>query len=441
MLRPRIGSLGCSVEQDLAGREMHALIARLYPLCRSMTGDGVRQTLTILSEHIPLTVHEVASGTRVFDWTVPQEWNIRDAYVKGPEGERVIDFSQSNLHVVSYSCPVRETMDLEHLKGHLFTLPEQPDWIPYRTSYFKDSWGFCLSHNRLLSMQEGMYEVCIDSSLVNGRLTYGELLLEGSTSDEVLISTHVCHPSLCNDNLSGIAVATMLAQVLAKAERRYSYRFLFIPATIGAITWLALNESSAHRIKHGLTLACLGDPGNTTYKKSRRGDATIDRVMMHVLKHSENDFELDEFVPYGYDERQFCSPGFDLPVGCLMRTPHGRFPQYHTSADDLLFITPAALADSLSKCLAALSVLEGNATFLNQNPKCEPQLGRRGIYRPYAEQKDRGTKELALLWVLNQSDGKNSLLDIAEKSGMRFQEIKEAADLLVTHELLKEKAP
>lgn len=435
-----MSSLVRSLEQDLAGREMHALITRLYPLCRSMTGNGVRETLTILREHIPLTIHEVASGTQVFDWTVPKEWNIRDAYVKGPAGEKIIDFSHSNLHVVSYSSPVRETMDLEHLKKHIFTLPEQPDLVPYRTSYFKDSWGFCLSHNQMLSLEEGLYEVFIDSSLEDGNLTYGELLREGSTSEEVLISTHVCHPSLCNDNLSGIAVATMLAQALAKVELRFSYRFLFIPATIGAITWLALNEGSARRTRHGLILACVGDAGKTTYKRSRRGNAQIDQAMLHVLKHSGEDYEINEFVPCGYDERQFCSPGFDLPVGCLMRTPHGRFPQYHTSADDLLFVQPGALADSLSKCLAALSILEGDGTFINQNPKCEPQLGRRGIYRPYAEQKDRGKKELALLWVLNQSDGTNSLLGIAEKAGFRFEEIKEAADLLVKHDLLKEKS-
>jgi aminopeptidase-like protein len=405
-----------------------------------MTGDGVRQTLAMIKEHIPLTIREVASGTQVFDWTVPKEWNIKDAYITSPKGEKVVDFKRSNLHVVNYSSPVRETMDLAGLKSHLFTLPDKPDWIPYRASFFNESWGFCMSHNQMLTLEDGSYQVFIDSCLKEGHLTYGELLLRGRTSDEVLISTHVCHPSLCNDNLSGISVATMLAKSLARAELKYSYRFLFIPATVGSITWLSQNESRAPHIKHGLVLACIGDAGKSTYKKSRRGDAEIDRAVVHVLKQSGEDFGVDEFIPYGYDERQFCSPGFDLPVGCLMRTPHGRFPEYHTSADDLSFVQPASLADSLSKCMAALSIVDNNGTFLNLNPKCEPQLGRRGIYRSYAEQKDGGKIEKALLWVLNLSDGRHSLLDIAEKSGIHFDIIKEAVDILLKHDLLREKA-
>ena len=436
-----IGDLRSSLDCERMGREMHALIAKLYPLCRSMTGDGVRQTLAIIKEHIPLTILEVASGTQAFDWTVPKEWNIRDAYIKSPGGEKVVDFKQSNLHVVSYSSPVRATMDLSQLKEHLFTLPDQPDLIPYRTSFFKESWGFCMSHNRMLMLASGPYEVVIDSSLEDGHLTYGELLIKGRTTDEVLISTHVCHPALCNDNLSGIAVATMLANSLVTLDLKYSYRFLFIPTTIGAITWLSQNEDTVPRIKHGLVLACVGDAGKSTYKKSRKGDAEIDRAMMLVLKLSGKDFDVNDFVPYGNDERQFCSPGFDLPVGCLTRTPHGHFPEYHTSADNLNFVQPACLADSLSKCLAALSILDNNGTFINQNPKCEPQLGRRGIYRPYAERKkDGGTMEMALLWVLNLSDGRHSLLDIAEKSDLNFDVVREAADLLLNNDLLKASA-
>lgn len=436
-----MGDLRSSLDCERMGREMHALIAQLYPLCRSMTGDGVRQTLAIIKEHIPLTILEVASGTQAFDWTVPKEWNIRDAYIKSPGGEKVIDFKRSNLHVVSYSSPVRETMGLSQLKEHLFTLPDQPDLIPYRTSFFKESWGFCMSHNQMLKLASGPYEVVIDSSLEDGHLTYGELLIKGRTTDEVLISTHVCHPALCNDNLSGIAVATMLANSLVTLDLKYSYRFLFIPTTIGAITWLSQNEDTVPRIKHGLVLACVGDAGKSTYKKSRKGDAEIDRAMMLVLKLSGKDFDVNDFVPYGNDERQFCSPGFDLPVGCLTRTPHGHFPEYHTSADNLNFVQPACLADSLSKCLAALSILDNNGTFINQNPKCEPQLGRRGIYRPYAERKkDGGIMEMALLWVLNLSDGRHSLLDIAEKSGLNFDVVREAADLLLNNDLLKANA-
>lgn len=434
---PGMDDLRNSNDCERMGREMHALIARLYPFCRSITGDGVRQTLAVIQEHIPLTIREVASGTQVFDWSVPKEWNIKDAYIKNSKGEKVVDFKRSNLHVVSYSTPVRETMDLNQLKGHLFTLPNRPDWIQYRTSFFKDSWGFCMSHNQMMTLEDGLYEVFIDSSLKDGHLTYGELLIKGRTTDEVLISTHVCHPSLCNDNLSGISVATMLAKSLAATELKYSYRFLFIPATIGSITWLSRNEDTVRRIKHGLVLACIGDKGKMTYKKSRRGDAEIDRAVMQVLKHSGKDFDVGEFIPYGYDERQFCSPGFDLPVGCLMRTPHGQFPEYHTSADNLSFVQPASLADSLSKCAAALSIVENNRTFINQNPKCEPQLGRRGIYRSYADQKDGGRREMALLWVLNLSDGRHSLLDIAERSNLHFDAVVEAAEILLKHDLLK----
>jgi aminopeptidase-like protein len=436
---PSLRDIRSSLRAEQVGHEMHALIARLYPICRSMTGDGVRQTLAIIKEHIPLTIREVPSGTRVFDWTVPQEWNIKDAYVKNSKGEKVVDFKRSNLHVVNFSSPVHQTMDLSQLKDRIFTLPDQPDSIPYRTSFFKESWGFCMSHNEMKALEPGRYEVFVDSSIKDGHLTYGELFIKGDTADEVLISTHVCHPSLCNDNLSGISVATMLAKNLAAVELKHSYRFLFIPTTIGSITWLSQNEDKVPRIKHGLVLACLGDAGKSTYKKSRRGDADIDRAVMHVLKHSGKEFVVNDFIPYGYDERQFCSPGFDLPVGCLTRTPHGLFPEYHTSADNLTFVQPAFLADSFSKCLTALSIIECNGVFRNLNPKCEPQLGRRGIYRPYAEQRtDGGTREMAMLWVLNQSDGQHALLDIAEKCGLNFDVIKEAADILLSHDLLKE---
>ena len=338
----------CSpTEMHSPGRDMHRLVTELYPICRSITGDGVRETLRRIGQHIPLSVHEVASGTPVFDWTVPKEWNIRDAYIKDASGKRVVDFKRSSLHVVNYSVPVRRTMSLEELKPHLFTLPEHPDWIPYRTSYYKESWGFCLSHRQLAELAAGEYEVCVDSSLVDGHLTYGECFLPGETSDEVLFSSHVCHPSLCNDNLSGVSLAFFLAKYLQSRPHRYSYRFLFAPATIGAIAWLAKNERQTERIKHGLILTCVGDAGRMTYKKSRRGNAEVDRAVAHVLKHG-GEHEITEFSPWGYDERQFCSPGFNLPVGCLMRTPNGRFPEYHTSADNLEFVQPRAFGGFVS---------------------------------------------------------------------------------------------
>jgi len=419
------------------GCQMFALAGELYPICRSITGDGLRQTMNRLRQEIALAIHEVPSGTAVFDWTVPREWNIRDAYVKNDRGMRVIDFQKHNLHVVSYSVPVQGKMPLQELKKHLHSLPDQPELTPYRTSYYTENWGFCLPHRDLLKLEDGEYEVCIDSTLQDGHLTFGEYYVRGRCADEVLISCHSCHPSLCNDNLSGIAVATFLAKHLSNASPRYSYRFLFIPGTIGSITWLSLNEDRARLIKHGLVLTCVGDRGGLSYKKSRRGDAEIDRAAGHVLQHSGQQHQILEFSPYGYDERQYCSPGFNLPVGCLMRTPHGRFAEYHTSADNLSFIGPAALADTFSQCLAIFNILENNRTYVNQNPKCEPQLGKRGLYGAIGGSHPKQL-EFAMLWVLNLSDGNSSLLDIAERSGTEFALIAEAAQLLHSHHLIAE---
>ena len=420
----------------------YALIERLYPICRSITGQGVRDTLAILRESIPLEVHEVPSGTQVLDWTVPKEWNVRDAYVKNAAGERVIDFRKSNLHVVGYSMPVERTMPLAELKAKLYSLPDRPDWIPFRSSFYRDDWGFCLAHRELQLLPDGDYEVCIDSTLTDGSLTYGELLIPGTSTDEVLLSAHVCHPSLCNDNLSGISLAVLLASYLAARARegrpsRLSYRFVFAPVTIGAITWLARNEQQLGRIRHGLVLTLLGDAGKITYKRSRRGNAAIDRAAVHVLSHSDSPHAIEDFIPYGYDERQYCSPGFDLAVGCLMRTPYMRFPEYHTSGDNLEFVKTESLADSLARVLDILAVLDQDGSFVNLSPKAEPQLGRRGIYRALADRSDGGGSEMAMLWVLNQSDGEHSLLDIAERSGLRFAVIAAAARLLQENGLLQ----
>lgn len=423
------------VTEDV-GTAMHGLIADLYPICRSITGDGLRETLRRLEAQIPLTVHEVATGTQVLDWTVPREWNIQDAYVKNSRGERVVDFRRSNLHVLNYSVPVRRTVSLAELRAHCFTLPEHPDWIPYRTSYYQEGWGFCLTDRQLQALPEDEYEVMIDSTLVPGHLSYGELVLPGETSDEILISCHACHPSLCNDNLSGVAVATYLARHLAGQRRRYTYRFLFIPGTIGSITWLARNEAVVPRIKHGLVLASVGDSGSLHYKASRRGTADIDRAVAHVLRQTGRPFEVMAFTPYGYDERQYCSPGYDLAVGCLSRTPYARYPEYHTSADDLDFVRPESLADSYATCLAVFDVLEGNGTYVNTNPRGEPQLGRRGLYEAIGGRAEERVNETALLWVLNLSDGRHSLLDIAERSGLPFASIRRAATLLQDRGLL-----
>ena len=425
-----------SIDNNDVGKEMYGLIEELYPICRSITGNGARQSLDILKKHIPLTIQEIPTGTQVFDWTVPKEWNIKDACIKNSKGDKVIDFQDSNLHVVNYSVPIRKKMTLAELKDHLHTIPEYPDWIPYRTSYYKETWGFCLSHNQFLKLEDDDYEVLIDSSLKDGHLTYGEYFLSGRNGDEILISCHICHPSLCNDNLSGIAVSTFLAKYLSSLSLKFSYRFLFIPGTIGSITWLSLNESNVSKIKHGLVLACVGDSGRYTYKKSRLGNAEIDRIVMNILKHSGEENKAIDFSPYGYDERQYCSPGFNLPVGCFMRTPYGEYPEYHTSADNLDFVQPGYLSASFSTLLSILSVIESNDRYLSLNSKCEPQLGKRGLYDHLGGRADSKARQLAMLWVLNLSDGNHTLLDISDRSGLDFSLIKNAADSLADSGLI-----
>ncbi len=420
------------------GRELHSFAAELYPTCRSITGDGIRRTLRNIQQRIPLQIFEVPSGTSVFDWTVPKEWNIRDAYLKDTSGRRVVDFQKNNLHVLNYSVAIHATMPLSEIRPHLFSIPARPDWIPYRTSYYQENWGFCLAHNQLVALPEGDYEVCIDSTLAEGSLSYGECFVPGQSSEEILVSCHACHPSLANDNLSGLTVATALAKFLSEcnSDLHYSYRFLFIPGTIGAITWLAQNRDRAARIRHGLVLTCIGDEAPFHYKKSRRGAAEIDRAVTHVLSHHTGGAEILEFSPYGYDERQYCSPGFNLPVGCLMRSVWGTFPEYHTSADNLEFIKPQCLAESLRVCVEVLDVLENNKFYRNLSPFCEPQLGRRGLY-PSTGGDSMADEMNARLWVLNLSDGKHSLLDIAERARLPFPVILDAAVVLRDSGLLE----
>lgn len=420
------------------GQEMHELIARLYPICRSITGDGVRQTLQILRNIVPLETHEVPTGTQVFDWTVPNEWNIRSAYIANSRGERIVDFANHSLHVISYSTPVRARMRLAELKKHLHALPDRPDAIPYRTSYYTPSWGFCLTQRQLDGLAEDEYEVVIDSTLAPGHLTCGELLIPGERREEILLSAHVCHPSLANDNLSGIALAAFLARHFMTSKLRYSLRVIFIPGTIGAITWLARNTHVARRIRHGLILSCVGDQGAFTYKKSRRGDAAIDRAVGHVLSSANAPHKVIQFSPYGYDERQFCSPGFDLPIGLFMRSQYGTFPQYHTSDDNVSFVKPTALGESFEMVRRAMLIADRNRTLVNLNPFCEPQLGRRGLYGSMGGHASPKQFELAMLWVLNQSDGGNDLLGIAELSGLAFELIVEAAEALLNAGLLRE---
>lgn len=425
------------ISDSSVGQDIHALSARIYPICRSITGDGVRETLGCLKQHIDLQQHEVPTGTRAFDWDIPREWNIRDAYIKNAIGERVVDFHASNLHVVSYSVPVRGLFSLEELRPRIFTLPEQPDLIPYRTSYYKEDWGFCMAHRRLQALPEGPYEVLIDSTLRDGSLTYGEYIHHGMTDEEVILSAHICHPSLANDNCSGVALLTCLAERLRGIQTRYSYRFIFAPGTIGAIVWLSRNEHLIPRIAHGLIISGVGDPGRLTYKRSRRSDAQIDRVMAHVLRHSDPPGRIVDFSPYGYDERQYCSPGFNLSVGLVQRSPFGTFPEYHTSGDNLELITAKHLADSYAAIAAAVNILENDTRTLNKMPKCEPQLGRRGLYASAGGGKDGAGQAMPMLWVLNFSDQMHSLLEIAERANMPFETIRMAAEQLGQHGLIE----
>lgn len=425
------------LEYDQAGVEIYSLIERLFPLCRSISGDGVRQTLSILQDFIALQVHEVKSGMQVFDWVVPKEWNINDAYVKDSAGNRVIDFKENNLHVVSYSTPVKETMSLEQLKPYLHTLPDYPDWIPYRASYYKESWGFCLTHNQLNALEEDSYDVVVDTTLESGSLSYGEFLIKGSLTDEVLIYTHICHPSLCNDNLSGISLATHLAKHLNQKNLKYSYRFVFAPATIGSITWLSINQQHLENIKHGLVITLLGDDGDMTYKKSRSGDMQIDRATTQALRQCGQEFEVLDFSPYGYDERQFCSPGINLPIGRLTRTPNACYDEYHTSADNLQFVKADKLGHSFSVCCDIINILENDTSYINKYPFCEPQLGKRGLFEKTSAQRNVSNRDLAMLWVLNLSDGDYSLLGIAERSGLDFASVHAAAKDLFDAGLLE----
>ena len=419
------------------GLEMHALTARLFPICRSITGNGVRETLKILSEEIPLSILEVPSGTKVFDWEVPREWNITEACIMNAAGERVIDFANSNLHVLNYSVPVNQRVSLEELRKHLYFLEDHPDWIPYRTSYYKEDWGFCVTYNQYKQLNDPYYDVCIASTLEAGSLTYGEYFIPGYVKDEVLISAHVCHPSLANDNLSGLAVVSALAKTLSERSNYYSYRFVFVPGTIGAITWLATNEERARGVRFGLVASLLGDKGVFTYKRSRRGNTEIDQIAEYVLKARNETNKIIDFFPYGYDERQYCSPGFNLAVGCLSRTPFGQYPEYHTSADNLDLISPDSMEESYNVYLEILTTLDQNRVYINTSPDCEPQLGKRGLYSLKGGNNDAKTFQMALLWTLNLTSGEYSLLDIARRSQTDFKVIREAASRLEECGLLK----
>lgn len=403
-----------------------ALMRSMYPICRSITGDGVRRTFDLLEERIPLERFEIASGTPVYDWEIPREWNVRDAYIADMQGRRIVDFRAHNLHLVGYSIPVDRTMTLDELRPHLHSLPAHPDWIPYRTAYYAQSWGFCLAHRVREQMGPGPFRVVVDSDLAEGHLSYAESCVEGTTRDEAIVYTHTCHPSLANDNLTGIAVAAALAAELRRERPRLTWRFVFGPGTIGSLAWLQRNESCLRNVRCGLVIGLLGDPGPLTYKRSRQAQSMTDRVAAYVLQGPATPGKVTDFEPYGYDERQFCSPGFDLPVGRMTRSSNGRYPEYHSSADDLSLVGQAPLAEAIRALARTVSILDANRRVLSLNPKGEPRLGKRGLYGTIGGV-EPGEFQHALLWVLNLADGTNDLVAIAERSGVAFEVVERAA--------------
>lgn len=411
------------VDQETIGEIAIGLMTRLFPICRSITGDGVRETFAILREFVNLNIQEVPTGYRAFDWTVPKEWNIRDAYVKNSQGERVIDFRRSNLHVLNYSVPILATMTLEELRPHLYSLPEQPNAIPYRTSYYEERWGFCLSHQDLEGLTEGAYEVCIDSTLEVGHLTFADALLPGTSDLELVFSTYICHPSMANHELSGPVLSALLYWLLSECEHTYTYRFIYVPETIGALVYLSENGQHMREHMHaGYVLASLGRPASYTFKRSRRGGTPADKVAEHCLQHAPDGTitEVIDFVPSGSDERQYCSPGFDLPVGLLTRPMYANFPEYHTSLDDLEFVSGDAIAESLKMCLRMVQVHELNRTYLNLSPYGEPQLAKRGLYPSLGGFGTVAARQESLerrMYLLAFADGSHDLIDIAARAG------------------------
>jgi len=421
------------------GAALHARVAQLYPILRSITGPGVRDSLRLLAEHAPVRPCSVPTGSTVLDWTVPPEWHLHDAFVADASGTRLIDAGTHNLHVVNFSAPVDAMLTREELEPHLHSLPDQPDRIPYRTHYYHRDWGFCLSHRAREALGEGPFHVVVDAEFRTGCLDWGELYIPGDSSDEILVSTHVCHPSLANDNVSGMVLATAwAAQRLAVGRSPLSWRFVFVPGTIGAISWLASRRDAMPPVVGGLVLTGLGDGAPFTWKRTPDGAAWIDRLVERVLGDTRPDHHaILDFGPYGYDERQYCSPGFDLPVGRLTRGVHGTFAQYHTSGDDLDFVTPAGLADGLATLCAIGNAIDADRVYRNLQPYGEPQLGRRGLYGKLGALADPGEAQMAMLWLLNRSDGSTSLLDIAARSGIALATLDATARTLVEHDLLE----
>ena len=420
------------------GAQMHGWAHDLFPICRSLTGDGVRATLSYIQERLPgLQILSVPSGTQAFDWTVPDEWTIRDAYVLDESGTRIIDFKENNLHIVGYSEPVDQYLDLEELNNHLYSLSEQPDAIPYITSYYARRWGFCLTHNQRLSLLPGRYHVVVDSDLKPGVLNYAELVLPGETDEEVLLSTYICHPSMANNEISGPVVTMALVQWLQSLEKRhYTYRIIFIPETIGSIIYLSRNiEHLKRQVKAGFNITCIGDERCYSYLPSRAGDTLSDRAALHVLKHIDPEFIRYSWLDRGSDERQYCGPGIDLPIATIMRSKYGQYPEYHTSLDDLSLVTSEGLEGGFNALQQAILAVEHNV-----RPKTivlgEPQLGKRGLY-PTLSTKESGEQVRAMMDLISYCDGRHDLLEIAELIGEPMGKLVEILKTLVAHGLIE----
>ncbi len=419
--------------------EIENYFDRLWPICRSITGNGLRESLKIINEIVPLEITEVKTGTRVFDWVVPKEWNIRAAYIVDPNGKKVCDFSLNNLHVVSYSVPVNKNITYSELLEHLHYIEELPEAIPYITSYYKETWGFCISYTQFLSLaKDGEYQVVIDSTLEDGSLTYGEAVLKGETDEEVLFSTYLCHPSMANNELSGPLVQAFLyKKIAALPKRKYTYRFLFAPETIGVISYL--HRFGDHLTKHlaaGYVLTCCGDTGSFVYKRSKRGDALCDRIAEHVLKYRDAAYEVIPFSIGGSDERQYCSPGFNLPVGSLTRSMYQRYKEYHTSLDNKDFISFAAMEETIAVYFEFVKALELNDFYINALPYCEPQLGKRGLYPNLVDPFYKRESMHNRLHLLAYADGLIDLVSIAEIRKRSIFDFAEHVPLLMENKLL-----
>ncbi len=410
-------------------------LKNLYPICRSLTGDGTKYTLEYIKEQIPINIYTIDSGIEVFDWKVPKEWNIKDSYIKNSKGEKVVDLKNHYLHILNYSIPIHTKLSLDELKKHIYTLPEFPNWIPYKTSYYKENWGFCMKHNDFIKLEDDIYEVFIDSSLENGKLHYADLVIKGKSDKEILISSYCCHPQQCNDSLSGTVLAMHLAKYLLNKDNYYTYRFIFIPETIGAIVYLHKNlDIMKKNIIGGYVITCVGDEGEFTYLKTRQENQFIDRITLAVLDSKKINYKVRDYITCGSDERQYNYPGIDLNIGSLMKSKYGEFDEYHTSADNLDFVTEKGLNDSFNMYLDCIELIENNFIYSNKI-LCEPFMSKYNLYNDIGASKNKNIFSNILL-LTRLIDSKNDLIDLSNKSKIDIKNIYEIIKILVQKNII-----